>query len=82
MAQKLFLMMLLLLQNMTGDFDMKYETVVKTNYVAMELFEAIRNTLNKTLISDWEYKLILSQLNTILSKEIQGLLITDYNELT
>ena len=61
---------------------MKYETVVKTNYVAMELFEAVRNTLNKTLVSDWEYKLILSQLNTILSKEIQGLLITDYNELT
>ena len=61
---------------------MKYETVVKTNYVAMELFEAIRNTLNKSLVTEWEYKLILSELNTILSKEIQGLLITDYNDLT
>lgn len=60
---------------------MKYETVVKINYVAMELFEAIRNTLNKSLVTEWEYKLVLSKLNIILSKEIQGLLITDYNEL-
>lgn len=82
MAQKLFLMMLLLLQNMTGDFDMKYETVVKTNCIAIGLFEGIRNALNKSLVTDWEYKLVLSELNIILSKEIQGLLITDYNELT
>lgn len=60
---------------------MKYEIVAKTNYVAMELFKAIKSTLNKSLITDWEYKLVLSKLNIILSKEIQGLLITDYNEL-
>ena len=47
----------------------------------MELFKAIKSTLNKSLITDWEYKLVLSKLNIILSKEIQGLLITDYNEL-
>jgi len=48
--------------------------------IAEKAVNYIKYKLREEEVSDFEYKMILSKINMLLSEEIYGLIKTDYNE--
>lgn len=48
--------------------------------IAEKAVNYIKYKLREEKVTDFEYKMILSKINMLLSEEIYGLIKTDYNE--
>ena len=55
-------------------------TELKIEITALKTVHSIKEKLRNSYTSDFEYKMILSKINMLLSEEIYGLIKTDYNE--
>lgn len=78
MEQKQYLMILSLLHDTEEDSKMPKEMEIEL--IAEKAVNYIKYKLREGKVTDFEYKMILSKINMLLSEEIYGLIKTDYNE--
>lgn len=55
-------------------------TEMEIELIAEKAVNYIKYKLREEKVTDFEYKMILSKINMLLSEEIYGLIKTDYNE--
>ena len=55
-------------------------TEMEIELIAEKAVNYIKYKLREGKVTDFEYKMILSKINMLLSEEIYGLIKTDYNE--
>ena len=60
--------------------DSKMPTEMEIELIAEKAVNYIKYKLREEKVTDFEYKMILSKINMLLSEEIYGLIKTDYNE--
>lgn len=60
--------------------DFKMPKEMEIELIAEKAVNYIKYKLREEKVTDFEYKMILSKINMLLSEEIYGLIKTDYNE--
>lgn len=60
--------------------DSKMPKEMEIELIAEKAVNYIKYKLREEKVTDFEYKMILSKINMLLSEEIYGLIKTDYDE--